>query len=235
MTLGQDLTSEVRDIYKTAWTERDGTVVPETSDLKLGNDAVKLEAAVLYADLVDSTGLVTGYKAHFAAEVYKAYLHCAAKIIRANSGVICAYDGDRVMGVFIGDTKRSNAAKTGLQINWAVREIVNKELVAQYSSTKYRVAQAVGIDMSSVYVARTGVRGANDLVWVGRSANYAAKLCAVRDATNSASTFITEQVYSGLAEWAKNGGEPKRDMWQRFHWAAMGVYAYRSTWTWAVK
>ena len=33
----------------------------------------------------------------------------------------------------------------------------------------------LGIDTSKLFVARTGIRKSNDLVWVGRAANYAAK------------------------------------------------------------
>src|SRR5207248_4620847 len=103
--------------------------------LKLNNDAVKLDATVLYADLSASTGLVDGYKQHFAAEIYKAYLHCAAKIIRSEDGVITAYDGDRVMAVFIGTSKNTSAARSALKINWAVKNIVNPALKDQYSDT----------------------------------------------------------------------------------------------------
>jgi class 3 adenylate cyclase len=73
--------------------------------VKLGNDAVKLSATVLYADLADSTKLVDGHTKQFSAEIYKTFLHCAAKIIRSEDGVITAYDGDRVMAVFIGDRR----------------------------------------------------------------------------------------------------------------------------------
>ena len=74
MALGDDLRSEVRTILKEQWTVRDGKVVPESDDLNLGNDAVKLEGTVLYADLDDSTKLVDTKKPWFAAEVYKSYL-----------------------------------------------------------------------------------------------------------------------------------------------------------------
>lgn len=97
MALKDDLESEVATIFRERWSTRDGTVVPDDASLKLGNDAVKLEATILYADLADSTKLVDGYKPFFAAEIYKSFLHCAAKIIEAESGTITAYDGDRIM------------------------------------------------------------------------------------------------------------------------------------------
>ena len=57
MALSDDLNSKVKEIFRTAWSERDGVKIPEPEDLKLGNDAVKLDAAVLYADLAESTYL----------------------------------------------------------------------------------------------------------------------------------------------------------------------------------
>src|SRR5438132_13484882 len=97
MGLKQELVSEVDAIFNIEFKERDGRNVPEAEDVKLGNDAVKLDGTVLYADLADSTDLVKKYHSWFAAEVYKAYLHCACKIIRQYHGVITAFDGDRVM------------------------------------------------------------------------------------------------------------------------------------------
>ena len=41
------------------------------------------------------------------------------------------------------------------------------------------------------------MRNDNDLVWVGRAANYAAKLCAIREYDT---TFITEEVFNVLLD-----------------------------------
>src|SRR5882762_7510078 len=116
MGLKEELNTEITAIFRSRWSERDGTVVPEDVDLQLRNDAVKLKATVLYADLADSTVLVDGYRPHFAAEIYKAFLHASAKIIRSESGVITAYDGDRIMAVYIGDSKNTSAVRTALKI-----------------------------------------------------------------------------------------------------------------------
>src|SRR5437762_1775811 len=102
MALAQDLVAAVAEIFRTRWSTRRGNVVPESEHLRLTNDAVILDATVLYADLADSTGLVGAYTAEFAAEVYKCYLHCAAKVVTSEGGVITAYDGDRLMAVYLG-------------------------------------------------------------------------------------------------------------------------------------
>ena len=90
MSLANDLKAEVTRIYGEVWTTRNGDVVPESEDLTLSNDAVKLDGTVLYADLSASTTLVDGYEAHFAAEIYRAYLYCAARIIRAEVGCVAS-------------------------------------------------------------------------------------------------------------------------------------------------
>ncbi len=232
MGLKEDLETDVRDIFNARWSTRDGTVVPESGDLRLGNDAVKFaEAVVLYADLAESTTLVDAKADWFAAEIYKTFLHCASKIIRSMNGEITAFDGDRIMAVFLGDSKRSNATKSGLKINYAVRSIVNPAIRKKYPDETYTVNHVVGIDVSKLFVARTGIRGSNDLVWVGRAANYAAKLATIRE--NGYTTWVTADVYNKADEASKMGGDPKRSMWEKRSWSKLpGVEIYRSNWWW---
>ena len=228
MGIADDLRTEVKRIFRDTWTTRDGQVVPESENLKLSNDAVTLDATVLYADLSASTDLVDGYKAYFAAEIYRTYLYCAAKIIRAEGGVITAYDGDRIMAVYIGGSKNTSAVRTALKINWAVCNIVNPALNNQYSRTSYTVKQTIGIDTGALFVARTGIRGSNDLVWVGRAANYAAKLTAL---SPTYPTRLTNDVFKGLHDSLKT--TKGRSMWEKASWTTMGdIDIYRSTWLW---
>lgn len=230
MSLGDDLRAQVKKVFSEQWTTRDGQKVPDSDDLKLSNDTLKLDGTVLYADLSGSTTLVSSYEDYFVAEIYKVYLHCAAKIIRSEGGVITAYDGDRVMGVYIGDYKNTSATRSALKINYALKEIVNPALKAQYRNGTYVVKQTVGIDTSQLLVARTGIRGSNDLVWVGRAANYAAKLTEL---SSDHPTWITADVYRMLHKSVKmTDGKP---MWEARRWTSMNdLSIYRSTWSWAV-
>ena len=228
MALGDDLNSEVGKILSDRWRTRDGRVVPESTDVQLGNDAVRLKGTVLYADLDDSTSLVDTMPANFAAAVYKAYLVCAARIIHSLTGTITAYDGDRVMAVFIGDYKNSYAARAALKINFAVSEIINPSIRAKYPNTRYSLKQVVGIDTSELFVARTGIRGANDLVWVGRAANHAAKLSG-RDGPPSQ---ITAEVYDSLNRESKFASDG-RNMWTPATSTELGYRRiYTSSWQW---
>jgi len=232
MTFTQELKKEIKAIFETKWNKRDGRVVPDSESVTLGNDSIELEATVLYADLVASTDLVDGYKNWFSAEVYKAYLSTACKIIRNNSGEITAFDGDRVMGIFIGDSKNSDAAKTALQIEWAVKNLINKTLKEVYPNNTYLLKQVIGIDTSKLFIAKTGIRDSNDLVWVGKSANYAAKLCAIRE--EGFHTYITNDVFLKLNDKSKYGGTPKRLMWEERHWEKQKIKIHRSNWHWSL-
>ena len=216
MSLLTDLQDHARTTFKTAWQTRAGRVVPEPADLKLGNDAIAFDrATVLYADLTGSTAMVDTIGWEKAAEIYKTFLYCAGKIIRSEGGAITSYDGDRVMGVFVGESQSTPAARCALKINWAVQQIINPALNNQYANNSITVSQIVGIDTSEVRTARTGVRGDNDIVWVGRAANHAAKLTEIKQLQR---TWITKAVYDRLNDEVKFGGDPKSNMWKMFYW-----------------
>nr|WP_250849071.1 adenylate/guanylate cyclase domain-containing protein [Paenarthrobacter nicotinovorans] len=231
MSLLTDLQDYANRTHAGAWTTRNGQKVPATEDIKLGNEAVKVDATVLYADLAESTQLVKGKKDWFAAEVYKNYLYTAGRIIRAHGGVITSFDGDRIMAVFIGNTKNTDAAKCGLRINWAVQEILQPAIKASYPKSTYVLKQKVGVDTSALFVARTGIRGSNDLVWVGNAANNAAKMAAL---PTTYSTYISAASYNMLLDSSKYGGPNKKNMWTDLGKDQLGYTIYGSTWRWSI-
>ena len=231
MALLDDLKSEVTTIFRDTWEVTSGRVVPAPSSVGLGNKCIELASAtVLYADLDGSTTMVDRMKWQFSAEVYKTYLHCAAKIIKAQGGAITAYDGDRIMAVFIGDRQCTQAALAGLQINYAVRNLINPAIQARYT-TDFVLRHAVGIDKSPIRVARTGVRGDNDLVWVGRAANYAAKLTALP--IDEWQVWATADVYKSLEAGVTHYNT--RAVWSARIWTGMDNHPiYGSGWGFAI-
>lgn len=233
MTLTEELRAKVKEIFRSSWSKRDGYVVPDPTKLKLTNDAIEFDrATVLYADLSGSTNLVDRKKWWFAAEIYKVFLHCAATIVRNEGGTITAYDGDRIMAIWLGKFQTTPAARCGLKINYAVNSIINPLLKEIYPDDGTVVKHVVGIDTSPIRAARTGVRGDNDIVWVGRAANYAAKLTELDLAER---TWITESAYDRLQEAAKMGGSPRRNMWKPYDWSQHGdIRIYGSNWTWKI-
>ncbi|WP_374371124.1 adenylate/guanylate cyclase domain-containing protein [Dongia sp.] len=233
MAIKEDLETNIAVMLRSSWTERDGTVVPEPESIKLGNDGVKLDAVCLYADMAQSTALVNARSARFAAEMYKAFLLCASRLIKEESGTITSFDGDRVMGIFIGINKNTRAVRCAMKIHYAVANLINPAIRKQYPTVDYTMRHAVGVDSSEILAARTGVRGANDIVWVGRAANYAAKLCDLRDGNYA--TWITEAVYNTMGDEVKLGGNPKQSMWEKRLWTPMNnAPIYRSSFWWSI-
>jgi class 3 adenylate cyclase len=228
--LKSELEADVKTILSSNWTKRAAKVVPDDTGVTMTNDAVELDSTVLYADLADSTKLVDGHQPHFAAEIYKTYLKCAAKIINSEGGSITAYDGDRVMAVYIGNPKNTPAVRTALKIAYAVQEIITPAIKVQYPKLEYVPKCVIGVDTSTLFVAKTGVRNANDLVWVGRAANYAAKLTSLPD---THAVYITKEVFDGMQDVVKSSNG--QSMWESVRWNTFdNRIIYRSIWRWEV-
>ena len=230
MALKEDLESEVMQILKEEWAVARTTGVPDPEQLRLSNHAKNLESAtVLYADLDGSTNMVDQYDWGFAAEIYKAYLRCAARIIAAEKGTVTAYDGDRIMAVFTGDRKNTQAVRAAMKINYAVVNIIRPAISKSYPRKKFTLKHVVGVDTSQLRAARIGVRGYNDLVWVGRAANYAAKLTGL--ATKP--LWITRAVYNAMNKDVKYSSD--KNMWEKRLWTSMNnMEVYCSTWSYRV-
>lgn len=231
MGLKDDLKAEVKATFATRWEVQTTTSVPAPVDLRLNaNHAKDLETAtVLYADLDGSTNMVDTFDWEFSAEVYKTYLRCAAQIIKSEDGVVTAYDGDRIMAVFTGDFKNTSAVRCAMKIDYAVCEIIRPALKAQYPTKEFTLKHVVGVDTSRLRTARIGVHGDNDSVWIGRAANYAAKLTGLSEKA----TWITKTVYDQMSKDVKyvNG----TDMWELRRWTPMNnMPIYCSTYYWKI-
>lgn len=229
MSLADDITTEVNQIFADQWVSENTNNIPDPEDIRLNNHVKNLDAAtVLYADIDGSTKMVDTYTWQFSAEIYKVYLRCAAKIIRSEGAEITAYDGDRIMAIFIGDSKNTTAVRSAMKINYAVENIIKPGIAKRNHTPPLSFSHRIGIDTSTLKAARIGVRGYNDLVWVGRAANYAAKLTEC----TAQKIFITNEVYGVIADNAKfcNGV----NMWEKYRWTSMNnLTIYGSSYVWS--
>lgn len=200
------LQDRVDTLFGTAFDEREGKVVPTTADVTLKNGAVNFDATFLYADLAGSAKLSDACPWTTTAKIIRAFLDCSTRLIVKNGGLIRSFDGDRVMGVFIGDSKNSSAALCGREIHWAVRKIIDPKAKAQFASIRnndIEIRHCCGVDTGEVRAVRTGIRDSNDLIWIGKAASFSAKLSDVRDVGYH--TYISSRVYSRLNDAAKSG------------------------------
>lgn len=221
-------------IHKTVvtdrWTVDEGRVVPATGDIALDNSARHFKTATfLYADLNGSTKMVEELRWSRSAEIYKTYLYCASRLIRHFDGEVVAFDGDRVMGIFLGGSQSSNAVRCALRINWARVKLIQPAYEKQYGGG-LSIEHTIGIDASEVRCCRTGVRGDNDLVWVGSAPNIAAKLTGL----SGYPVWITDTIYKRMMDDAKISSDG-RNMWEKRLWTARNNRViYRSNWHWSL-
>lgn len=212
------------------WVAHRGRVVPEPLMVALTGGAVELDCTVLYADLAASSTLVTDVDRRTAAKVMKSFLACGTRLIMSRQGTVTSFDGDRVMGVFVGDRMCSRAIHVGLQLNFAVQRIIAPRVASTFSSvTAADIRHAVGIDAGVTLAVRSGHKGTNDLIWIGRAPNFAAWLSEQREAPYR--TFISSTVYNMAADEVKFGADGAA-FWERVtkQWLGETYYVYRSQW-----
>jgi adenylate cyclase len=208
-----DLTSETDDILKTKWDVRDGTVIPESEGVALADGAVKIDATFLYADLAASSKLAEVCPWETTAKIIRAYLHVAIRLIRAYGGEIRSFDGDRVMGVFMGDSKNMHAVRCAREIFWMTENVLSPNASKQFQSIKNNsiaIRQCVGVDTGTAVAVRAGIRNNNDLVWIGRAPSLAAKLSDVREYPNC--VYISDACFKRLPHADKTNGD--KDLWE---------------------
>jgi class 3 adenylate cyclase len=226
MTTKGELEAKVGEFARNIWGNiPDAYVVPSTGDLTFGNDGKRIEVTILYADISGSTKMVDDISDTRAAEYYKAFLHCASQLVKRNSGEIQAYDGDRVMAVFVGDSQADNAVAAALELHYAVREIINPIINAVYVNSPRTLQFTVGIDSGKCLVVKVGVRSVGELAWIGGAANYAAKLNSFEGLDHDYPIRVTKQTFDKLTQRSLYGSqgemiwsEPFNDLKARYHY-----------------
>lgn len=230
MGLEADVRAGVTNVLAPEWNRRNGQVVPKSEDVTLKDGAVDIQATYLYADMADSTGLAQSYKDFAVAKAIRCYLDAASRLIRAAGGEIRSFDGDRVMGIFIGDNKNTNAVRAAMNISWAVEEVIGPALKGKWSDFNWVMRHGVGIDTGAAMIVRGGVRGNNDLVSIGSAPNIAAKLS---DKRTGKSLHISKAVYDDLADLAKysNGANMWTHLGSEVH-GGKTIQTYGSNYRW---
>lgn len=194
MGLADDIVTTTSTLIATVWDIRNGQVVPTTDTVALNDGAVRLDATYMYTDMADSTALAQSVKSEVVGKVIRTYLNAASRTIKHYGGAIRSFDGDRVMGIFIGSSKNTNALKAAFALEWAVTQVIQDKLDSKYavSLSDWTMKHGVGIATGEALIVRGGVRGSNDLVSIGDAPNIAAKLSEIR---NGYSLHVTDRVH----------------------------------------
>lgn len=206
MALLDDLKSKISSYSNEKYEIEETSIVPSTdySKLTFGNKGLTSEFAFLFVDIRQSSQLHDVYGFKTAAKIYQSFHEINVRVINANDGNVRAFDGDRAMGVFSGSLKRTNAVKAAMQIQWAIRTILNPTL-------KTSILCGAGIDNGITLVTKVG-KGRNsenqDLVWIGKASNHASHLA--NEAKNS--TIISVDTFANMAKDNKTSSDGKQ-MW----------------------
>jgi class 3 adenylate cyclase len=204
------------------WNVRDGITVPSSDTVVLKNGAVNISAVFLYADLASTSQLAKVCPWETTAKIIRSYLDTSVRIIRSWGGEIRSFDGDRVMGVFMGDMKNTHATKAAREIFYTVEHILGPKAWKTFSSIQkndIKLKNCIGIDFGDARAVRAGIRNSNDLIWIGRAPSLAAKLSDVRNYGHC--VYISEKSYKVLEDSAKfvHG----KDIWVRRNFVFAGV------------
>ena len=187
---------------------------PPFPDVTLKDGAVKIEAAFLYTDLAGSAMLSKVCPWTTTAKIIRAFLDVSTRLIIKHGGHVRSFDGDRVIGVFMGDSKNSSASICGREVHWAVRKIIHPAAAKQFTSisgNNIEIRNCTGIDVGEVRAVRSGIRDNNDLIWIGKAASFSALLSEVR--TVGYSTYISTRTFNKLNKDGKNNSN-RNSIWE---------------------
>ena len=213
MTIKEDLTTHVQTLAETEWGDiLNARVIPAPEDLTYGNTGENLDVTILYADIVGSTTLVDTVNERLAAEYYSAFLHCASKLVTRHGGSIQAYDGDRVMAVYVGDSQADDAVNTALELHCAVVDIINPAFLKMYKQMHKELKFTVGIDSGTCLAIKVGIRSVGEITWIGAAANYAAKLNNFNGLDHKYPIRVTAETFNKLSEKSLYSGQTP--IWQ---------------------
>jgi adenylate cyclase len=230
MALLDDLNNKVQSYSVQPYEINKTNIVPDTdtAGLTFGNKGLTGSFAFLFVDIRNSSSLHEKYGFANAAKIYQSFHDINVRVIEENNGSVRAFDGDRVMGVFAGDAKNSNATKAAMQIQWAIRNILNPKL-------KTEISCGAGIDSGEILVAKIGKgrdKNNNDLVWIGKADNYASHLA--NEAKNS--IIISTNAYNVLRKDRKTSSAGNA-MWKSKIITlknGKNVSCYESNWGWVI-
>ncbi len=232
-----DCEKAVGEFFSGKYTITDAQKIPAVEDLTFGKEGKRIELAMLFIDIRESTQIVDASRRVTAARMYKSFLWGVTKIARDNDGEVCSFNGDGVLAAFAGNGKRTSAAKAALQMRWFASQLLKPKMDGYFEDNQQLAGKefdfGIGVDVGDVLVVRGGIRGENnnDLVWVGNATNYAVKLS--KEGKAPYHVYISQRVYELLNDSSKISVKEKIDMWEFDLSGEIGEWVYKSHWWWS--
>jgi adenylate cyclase len=207
MTLLSEIEAKVDGYLVGQYKKKTPQNVPLPEEVPLGNEASVFEASTLFIDVRQSTDLTDAFRRQTAAKMMKAYFDGCVRIVNANDGAVRSFNGDGLLALFIGDSRSSNATKAAMQVDWFVTEVLGEKFEKYFANNMTALGKTLsfeigcGLDDGWIYAVRVGIKGTNDVAWVGKPTNTAAKLSDV--GSGAANIIVTRAVYNRLKRTRK--------------------------------
>ena len=236
MGLKGDIVNRIDTYIQGEYDIKNTRKIPTAQDLGFRRHGRIVKTAILYADLRGSSEVTERHRGYTTARIFKSFLYAMARIARSHDGEIRSYDGDRIMVVFPPDASNENAVcdvavRTGMEMAWFFDKILVPKLKRYDDSLDF----GIGIAFSPMLAVRVGLSrnpDNNDIVFIGRAANLAAKLSDKAKSPNH--IWIDHETYRRLDNvWkyvdSQASRRNRRSMWKdrtlNFAGDRRGVYA----------
>lgn len=176
--------ADVNDIMAKDFTFTHTSDVPQVDDSNLTYESgqnkrgEEINTCVLFVDIRNSVALNSESKTKTMGRIYTAFTKSVISSADKCGGQVRNIIGDRVMVVFPETDCYKNAVECAITINHIAQKIINEKL------SGHDFACGIGIDFGQMRCIKVGTikRGTanqdyKNLVWIGRPANMASRLC----------------------------------------------------------
>lgn len=167
----------VRGLLKNNYTYTEGYSIPFKKDLSFDNKYKKIKnAVVVYLDMRHSRKIMFDQNEYRSLKTHRAFLQAFISCIDYNDGRFRSFNGDGALAFFNGEDASARAVRACMYFHRYMAEVntILKE------KDMLEVDYGVGIARGTIFVAKTGKKGANetrqDLVWVGYPTYLAVEL-----------------------------------------------------------
>ncbi|HEV7863464.1 MAG TPA: adenylate/guanylate cyclase domain-containing protein, partial [Acidimicrobiia bacterium] len=172
-------------------------------------DAERRQMTVLFADLVDSTGMSSSVDAEDYREVISRYIETVEAVVRRYDGYVANYLGDGIL-VYFGypraheeDSRR--ACFAALDMVDAVRA-----LKVDLADHQLRLAVRVGIHTGTTVLGSVNGASTREVMAVGETLNLAARLQTFAEPNTAVVSATTERLVRGFCTMRHLGVQPLR-------------------------
>jgi adenylate cyclase len=222
----QSIADDAKDIFKTQieWVNFPSDQVPNDNDQSVtfetgkNKKVKKMETAVLYVDLRNSTQINLEQNPEKLVQIYAAFVRAMIQCAEVHGGFARNIVGDRVMVVFPAKDCCDMAIKTALTMHAVVSKILNPLFPLG------EIRAGIGVDFGKMYVAKVGLAKTGteknphrNLVWLGKPANFASKLTdhAGKQAGSSkaSSILVTQSVLDKYRAANPNEEKSSKNSW----------------------